>query len=212
MASPCPSVYALKDLLLKRTQRDEQRAGNGGPQGHAGKNRAGVFSAAKHQGPSLCVSPSERFMRLQMTIGNQAVQRLVQERRFRRQASGGKIPARLTADRRVLIQREPLGRRGGPMKPHTVERGESLSLIAGYPDDGWEERLDQLIAANPDYPSIKNRTPDDPKYGWLEVGDEINIPIELAPVIDPGEITCPDCRDNWESIVKADQIRALRHA
>jgi len=27
------------------------------------------------------------------------------------------------------------------MKPHTVERGESLSKIAGYPDDGWEERL-----------------------------------------------------------------------
>jgi hypothetical protein len=179
---------------LKATQARTERASSQQP---------------KHQGPSLCVSPSEQFMRLQMTIGNQAVQRLVQERRFGRQASGGTIPARHTADRRVMIQREPLGRRGGPMKPHTVERGESLSLIAGYPDDGWEERLDQLIAANPDYPSIKNRTPDDPKYGWLEVADEINIPIELAPVIDPGEITCPDCRDNWESIVKADQIRAL---
>src|SRR5262252_8138290 len=108
----------------------------------------------KHPGPSLGVSPSERFMRLQTTIGNQAVQRLVQERRFRK-ASGVKTPARLTAARRVLIQREPLGRRGGPMKSHTVEPGESLSKIAGYPDDGWEERLDHLIAANPDYPSIK---------------------------------------------------------
>jgi len=163
----------------------------------------------KHQGPSLRVYPSGRFMRLQTTIGNQAVQRLVQERRFRRQASGVKTPARLTADRPVLIQREPLGRRGAPMKRHTVEPGESLSKIAGYPDDGWEERLDHLIAANPDYPSIKNRTPDDPKYGWLEVGDVINVPIELAPVIDPGEIACPDCRDDWESIVKADQVRAL---
>ena len=85
------------------------------------------------------------------------------------------------------IQRKPLGRTGGPVKTHTVEPGDSLSGIAGYPGDGWQERLDQLIAANPDYPSIKNLTPDDPKYGWLEVGDEINVPIALAPVIDPGE-------------------------
>jgi len=95
------------------------------------------------------------------------------------------------------------------MTTHTVKPGESLSLIAGYPSNGWEERLDQLIAANPDYPSIKNRTPDDPKYGWLEIGDKINIPIKLAPVIDPGEITCPPCRSDWESIVKADQSRAI---
>lgn len=66
------------------------------------------------------------------------------------------------------------------MKTHTVEPGDSLSGIAGYPDEGWQERLDQLIAANPDYPGIKNRTPDDPKYGWLEVGDEINVPITLS--------------------------------
>ena len=136
------------------------------------------------------VSPYERFIQLQRIIGNHAVQRLIQR----------SIP---------VIQREPLGRGGGPMTTYTVERGESLSLIAGYPSNGWEERLDQLIAANPDYPSIKNRTPDDPKYGWLEIGDKINIPIKLAPVIDPGEITCPPCRSDWESIVKADQSRAI---
>ena len=94
------------------------------------------------------------------------------------------------------IQRKPLGGRG-PVTTHTVKPGESLSMLAGYPDDGWQERLDQLIAANPDYPSIKNRTADDPKYGWLEVGDEISVPITLAPVIDPGEGTCPDCRSDW---------------
>ena len=107
------------------------------------------------------------------------------------------------------IQRKALGRRGGPVKTHTVEPGESLSLIAGYPDNGWEERLDQLIAANPDYPSIKNRTPEDPKYGWQEIGDEINVPITLAPVIDAVEGTCPDCRNDWASTVKADHGRAL---
>jgi peptidoglycan hydrolase-like protein with peptidoglycan-binding domain len=36
--------------------------------------------------------------------------------------------------------------------------------------------MDQLIAANQNHPNIKNRTPDDPQYGWLEIGDVINIP------------------------------------
>jgi hypothetical protein len=148
-------------------------------------------------------------MRLQRIIGNQAVRRLVQGGRFGNHGSGGSIQANLTTGPATLIQREPRRRRDGGMKTHTVKRGESLSLIAGYPDDGWEERLDQLIAANPDYPSIKNRTPDDPKYGWLEIGDEINIPVKLAPVIDPGEVTCPDCRSDWASIVNADQNRAI---
>jgi hypothetical protein len=59
---------------------------------------------------------------------------------------------------------------------HTAEAGDSLSLIAGYPNDGWRERLDQLIAANSQLPSIRDRSPDDPRYGWLEIGDVVNIP------------------------------------
>jgi hypothetical protein len=35
-----------------------------------------------------------------------------------------------------------------------------------------------LFAANPDLPNIKNRTPDDPRYGWLEIGDLVSIPWE----------------------------------
>jgi hypothetical protein len=62
------------------------------------------------------------------------------------------------------------------MGTHIAGPGDALSLIAGYPNDGWRARLDQLIAANPDHPNIKNRTPDDPQYGWLEVGDVINVP------------------------------------
>jgi hypothetical protein len=62
------------------------------------------------------------------------------------------------------------------MGTYVARPGDSLSLIAGYPNDGWRERLDQLIAANQDHPNIKNRTPDDPQYGWLEVGDVINVP------------------------------------
>src|SRR5262249_36276095 len=59
---------------------------------------------------------------------------------------------------------------------HTAEAGDSLSLIAGYPNDGWRERLDQLMAANSQLPSIWDRSPDDPRYGWLEIGDVVNIP------------------------------------
>ena len=75
-----------------------------------------------------------------------------------------------------LVQRESLGTRGEAMGTHIARPGDSPSLIAGYPSDGWRERLDQLIAANQELPSIKNRTPDDPQYGWLEVGDVINVP------------------------------------
>ena len=107
------------------------------------------------------------------------------------------------------IQREPLGRKGGARKTHVVKRGESLSLIAGYPSDGWRERLDELIAANQDHPNIKNRTPDDPRYGWLEIGDVINIPLTLAPLLPPEDITCGPCRDDWETIVRDDHNRAL---
>lgn len=59
---------------------------------------------------------------------------------------------------------------------HTAGAGDSLSLIAGYPKDGWRERLEELIAANPQMPSIRDLSPDDPRYGWLEIGDVINIP------------------------------------
>jgi hypothetical protein len=73
-------------------------------------------------------------------------------------------------------------------KTHTAERGDSLSLIAGYPKPGWQDRLAQLIAANPDLPNIKNRTPDDPRYGWLEIGDVINIPWKTG---DDGKVPDP---------------------
>jgi hypothetical protein len=66
------------------------------------------------------------------------------------------------------------------MGTYTARPGDSLSLIAGYPSEGWQERLDQLFEANRDHPNIKNRTPNDPRYGWLEVGDVINVPW-LAP-------------------------------
>lgn len=72
-------------------------------------------------------------------------------------------------------------------KTHIAQPGDSLSLIAEYPKPGWQDRLAQLIAANPDHPNIKNRTPDDPRYGWLDIGDVINIPWETG-----GEGTVPD--------------------
>ncbi|HEY5895499.1 MAG TPA: DUF4157 domain-containing protein [Chthoniobacterales bacterium] len=72
-------------------------------------------------------------------------------------------------------------------KTHTAQPGDSLSLIAGYPNPGWQDRLAQLIAANPDLPNIKNRTPDDPRYGWLDIGDVITIPWEAG-----GEENVPD--------------------
>src|SRR5262245_22388242 len=86
----------------------------------------------------------------------------------------------------AFVQRMVLGRLASRQKASSYEHqametyvarpGDSLSLIAGYPNSGWEERLDQLIAANQDHPNIKNRTPDDPQYAWLEVGDIVHIP------------------------------------
>ena len=67
-------------------------------------------------------------------------------------------------------------------RTHTARAGESLSLIAGYPNAGWRDRLDQLIAANSELPSIRDRSPDDPRYAWLDIGDVINIPWDT-----PGE-------------------------
>ena len=79
---------------------------------------------------------------------------------------------------RPTVQRDPVASAGEATDAETyiARPGDSLSLIAGYPTTGWQDRLDQLIAANQDHPNIKNRTPDDPQYGWLEVGDVINIP------------------------------------
>ena len=58
---------------------------------------------------------------------------------------------------------------------HTVIRGESLSLIADYPKEGWRDRLDQLIAANQQLATCQY-PPDHPQYCWLYVGDKINVP------------------------------------
>jgi hypothetical protein len=81
------------------------------------------------------------------------------------------------------------------MGTYTARPGDSLSLIAGYPSEGWQERLDQLFEANRDHPNIKNRTPNDPQYGWLEVGDVINVPwltpSDRLPGIGDGEIDEP---------------------
>jgi Domain of unknown function (DUF4157) len=78
----------------------------------------------------------------------------------------------------------------GP-KIYTAQPGDSLSLIAGYPNPGWQNRLAQLIAANPDHPNIKNRTPNDPRYGWLETGDVINIPWETGQERNVPDPTAP---------------------
>ena len=129
----------------------------------------------------------EVLLDLQRTRGNAFVQRLVQRRLAvgTEKASGQELwpfarrhytDAEGKSNVGPLVQRESLGTRGEAMGTHIARPGDSLSLIAGYPSDGWRERLDQLIAANQDHPNIKNRTPDDPQYGWLEIGDVINIP------------------------------------
>jgi hypothetical protein len=62
-------------------------------------------------------------------------------------------------------------------------RGDSLSKISGYPEAGWESRLEQLITANPDHPNIKGKDRSDPQFGWLEIGDRLTIPWGACPVI-----------------------------
>ena len=71
-------------------------------------------------------------------------------------------------------------------RTHTARAGDSLSLIAGYPNAGWRDRLDQLIAANSELPSIRDRSPDDPRYAWLDIGDVINIPWDTPGDGDAG--------------------------
>jgi len=56
-----------------------------------------------------------------------------------------------------LIQRNPGGTVGAIGATHIAGPGDSLSLIAGYPADGWQNRLDQLIAANQDHSNIRKR-------------------------------------------------------
>ena len=130
---------------------------------------------------------AERLFDLQRTHGNAFVQRLVQRRLAvgTEKASGQEIwpfarryytDAEGKSNVGPLVQRNPLGTGAGAVGTYVARPGDSLSLIAGYPNGGWQERLDQLIAANPDHPNIKDRTPDDPQYGWLEIGDVINIP------------------------------------
>ena len=130
---------------------------------------------------------AERLFDLQRTHGNAFVQRLVQRRLAvgTEKASGQEIwpfarrhytDAEGKSNVGPLVQRNPLGTGAGAVGTYVARPGDSLSLIAGYPNGGWQERLDQLIVANPDHPNIKNRTPDDPQYGWLEIGDVINIP------------------------------------
>ena len=129
----------------------------------------------------------EALLDLQRTHGNAFVQRLVQRRLAvgTEKASGQELwpfarryytDAEGKSNVGPLVQRNPLGTGAGAVGTYVARPGDSLSLIAGYPNGGWQERLDQLIVANPDHPNIKNRTPDDPQYGWLEIGDVINIP------------------------------------
>ena len=141
----------------------------------------------------------ESMFELQRSRGNRFVQRLVQS--FQKETS--RLPRRLpveTASRkevpsftranrnglgnqagpRLRVQRYPFGTQGGVMETYVAQAGDSLSLISGYPNTGWQDRLDQLIAANQNHPNIKNRAPDDPRYGWLEIGDIINIPWKTS--------------------------------
>ena len=114
----------------------------------------------------------------------------------------------------------PASKPGKKAEPHVAQPGESLSLIAGYPNPGWQERLAQLFAANPDLPNIKNRTPDDPRYGWLEIGDLVNIPWEPGDEKNVPDPTAPqEVRDldnnlwytaGWTKAETDDQARNNR--
>ena len=85
-------------------------------------------------------------------------------------------------------------------RTHTAKSGESLSLIAGYPNAGWRDRLDQLIAANSERPSIRDRSPDDPRYAWLDIGDVINIPWATPGDGDAGAQPLREVRDGDENL------------
>jgi hypothetical protein len=145
-----------------------------------GKVATGLFHNSKIM-VRRQVASVESLLDLQRSHGNAFVQRLVQRKHHTEPGCRPNV--------RPLIQRDPFGTGGEAMGTHVARPGDSLSLIAGYPNDGWRERLDQLIAANQELPSIKNRTPDDPQYAWLNIGDVINVP--WLPPLDgrpgPGE-------------------------
>jgi len=85
-------------------------------------------------------------------------------------------------------------------RTHTARAGESLSLIARYPNAGWRDRLDQLIAANSELPSIRDRSPDDPRYAWLDIGDVINIPWATPGDGDAGAQPLREVRDGDDNL------------
>lgn len=85
-------------------------------------------------------------------------------------------------------------------RTHTAKSGESLSLIARYPNAGWRDRLDQLIAANSELPSIRDRSPDDPRYAWLDIGDVINIPWDTPGEGDGSGKVLREVRDGDENL------------
>ena len=85
-------------------------------------------------------------------------------------------------------------------RTHTARAGDSLSLIAGYPNAGWRDRLDQLIAANSELPSIRDRSPDDPRYAWLDIGDVINIPWATTGDGDGGAEPAREVRDGDDNL------------
>jgi hypothetical protein len=100
------------------------------------------------------------------------------------QPDGSHQSRAITSDRGLVVQRVPSAAAIPQTSPYIAKPGDSLSLIAGYPEEGWRDRLDQLIAANADHPNIKGRSPDDPRYGWLEIGDAIVIPwAQSSPVL-----------------------------
>jgi hypothetical protein len=85
------------------------------------------------------------------------------------------------------------------------EKGEGThtaraSLIAGYPNTGWRDRLDQLIAANSELPSIRDRSPDDPRYAWLDIGDVIKIPWATPEDGDAGAQPLREVRDRDDNL------------
>jgi len=82
------------------------------------------------------------------------------------------------------IQQGETVRRAPVQTPrYTAQPGDSLSKIAGFPEAGWEAKLQQIIAANPEHPNIKGKVPSDPQFGWLEIGDQVTIPWGKCPAI-----------------------------
>lgn len=58
------------------------------------------------------------------------------------------------------------------MGKHSVESGDNLWDLAG----GNSARYEMLIECNCQHPNIKNREREDPHFGWLDIGECIEIP------------------------------------